>query len=562
MGTRLTITLLCIASLALNTIGIVSWNAGAPYDTAHKGIETIEEVLQGNWAPFYRHYNGQPPLMDWFLAPIFLVAGINAYTLHSLGIVSAVSTTLLLYLVGKKIWSPQAGIYASAFGTTSHWILLESREGTHNIPLVPMLLLIGWCLGIVAKNKKTMQVYGAAITAGTTAGLLGYVYASGWIFSLLMIVMFPILCIAPIWVKKFKHTQFPMLISTVLMLAILAPFMQFIWHSPSSVTGHADDEIRTRQSSTLLSRTLKNLVPTAGAFLYLPFGPLANWEPNGQSTVHAFTLTYPVPLVSPGVGALFALSVVIIGRGWIKGQRPMIATIILGLFLIALIPNLLTAGTQPHYRRAITAAAPLFLLVGWAAARIHAYMAATRTLNRLSWSVAIIATLLYGPWLYFFVVAPSTWFAENYQTKHDRIATYLFARVAAGQHVTLAGNTAHMKPFQFYALATPQAQKAFTLLNLHTEQMFPSEVIAKTDTLFYVSPTCQTVSLPGFSTPPQLLVGPLGIDACIYDRPNTDPNLLHARVPLPSSGSLLKAYRHKQPPLSPHTPFSGTIFGM
>ncbi len=553
--------LLIVTSFALTTIGIVRWNAGAPYDTAHKGIETIEEVLQGNIQPFYRHYNGQPPFMDWLLAPIFIVFGISPYSLHSVGILSGVLTTILLYVVGKELWSARAGLYASLFGTTSHWFLLETREGTHNIPLVPMLLFIFWCIIKIYKSKKTTQRYILAIAGGVTAGLFGYVYSAGWIFSILFIFVFPALLLISLITSKLSKQRWPLLILTTAMFLVLLPFMQFVLKDPGSVTLHADDEIRTRNSDYLVQRIIKNTVPVVGAFLYIPIGPFSNWETNSQANIGPFHIPFPVPFVSPGEGILLCIAFFYVFKSLYTKHplwMPLLLTIVL---ILAFSPNLLTEGAQPHYRRTAASMAPLFLLLGYSASTIHQKISLVSNKYKWMWTTFIVASVLYGPFLYFFYIIPSQWFADTYFTKHDKVAPYLFARVAAGQRVTLAGNTAHMKPFQFYALATPQGRQAFHLLNLHTETPFPQDIINKTDVLFYVSPKCQEASLPDFLPSPIILEDSFGINACIFDRPGNPQALFHSQVPLPSSGSLMKKFLSSQKPLKKAPSFQGPIFG-
>lgn len=560
MQSRFFFYALLILSIVLNTIGIVRWNAGAPYDTANKGLETIEEVLQGNLEPFYRHYNGQPPFMDWLLAGAFLLFGISPYTLHIVGILSGILATVLWYTVGKTLWSTRAGLYASAFGTTSHWFLLETREGTHNIPLVPLLLLVIWCIAVIYKTTDNRIRYLAALVGGCTAGLMGYVYAAGWIFCFLFAAAFPVMILIASIRRQWVTRSLPLLIVTIMMVSIWLPFIQYTREDPRSVFIHADDEVRTREPSELIKRVASHIPPMVGAFTFLVVPPFNTWENNTTLSVAGIPIPFPVPFVSPVGGALLLISIGCIIWGWYHKQSMLIPTVLVLLLVIAVIPNLLTVGPQPHYRRTVCAMVPLFLLIGWAAAQIHDKVLSLPRLRTIS-VVILIASLIYGPALYFGWGISSFWFAENYHTRHDRVAPAIFARIAAGQRVTIAGNTAHMKSFQFYALATPQGRYAFHLLNRHTEQPFPEEIIDKTDVLFYVYPGCEGFSLLGF-LPATIMRSQYGVDACVFDRPGVSQQLQEARVDLPSTTTLLPEFIYGAPPIEPHTPFHGPIYGI
>ncbi len=560
MKYSLVLGLLLALSLALSSVGIVRWNAGAPYDTAHKGIETIEEVLQGNLAPFYRHYNGQPPLMDWMLAPLFLFFGVSATTLHIVGIVSGVAATLLFYVTGKALWSRGAGLYAALFGTTSHWFLLEVREGTHNIPLVPVILFVVWCGARVYRSTNVRTRYWAAVGGGLAAGLSAYIYSAGWIFSLFFACALPLAVIISWTRSSQRNVRVPLLLSCALMFLMFFPFAKFVMDDPQAVFGHADDEVRTREPGVLVGRMTANMVPTVGAFFYLPFQPFSQWENNGVVTLANVPMPFPVPLVSPVVALLLLSAVVLIVRRW-RSKEPMALPLLMLFFLfLALVPNLAASGPQPHYRRAVCAMVPLFLLAGWAASHVDAYVR-TRSLGwTRGWYAVLIVGLLWGPILYF-AGTQSQWFSENYKTGHDRVAPYLFARVAAGQRVLLVGNGAHLKSFEFYALATPQAQKAFTLFDRLPDDTIPEDVLHAADVIVYVRPTCDSFVFHGF-TSPLVLRSSWGVDGCVFDRPGVSSQLQSETVGLPSSGPLWPAFRHSTPPVEKHEPLHGPIYGI
>lgn len=564
MSERTTLTLLLLLSLVLNTIGIVQWNSGAPYDTAHKAIETIEETLQGNWGPFYEHYNGQPPLMNWLLAPIFLLVGVSAVTLHFIGILSGVLTTLLLYFTGKAFWSRLTGIYAALLGTTSHWYLLEMREGTHNILLVPLLLTTVYCLALIFRAKREGTRYIAAFFGGLAAGLMEYTYAAGFIFPPFFILLSLALAVFCHLRPSLRSLRLPLILLTTISLLTIVPMIEYTRENSNRVFARPGSEIGESSPKTLTLRFAKNFAPTLGAFVSFPFLPaFAGWaEENTTLNVIGLPIHFPAPFTSPLLSLLFAGSLIAIPVGW-RQKRPRLTHLFLLLvFIVALIPNSLTVGAQPHYRRAVCAMVPLFLLGGWSAAAVHQKLSRRHVRNLAIWGIVVTVFLIWEPVFYFRYGVKSSWFDRRYFPEYDVIAPALFARVVAGQQVTVVANVSHAKSLQFYALASPQGHKAFSLFDLPQDDLIPSEVLDSSDVIVFIpfARTCDQLRFAGFSKPSLIYTKTDRAVGCIFDRPETLNSLKSTYTSLPASPPLLHAFLNKTSPFEPHKPFRGDIF--
>lgn len=551
----LPLSALLIASGTLASIGVTSWGAGAFYDTAHDGLEAVEEVLQGNWQPFYEHYTGHQPLMDWVLATGFLIFGISATTLHIGGTLSAVATTLLLFLTGRALWSSRAGWYAGILGTTSHWLLIIMREGNRVALITPAMLLL--ILAITKIHTTKDKTIWWAATAGLALGSLGYIYASTWV--LIPCAILALVILATQSTLRANLTQaHGFVLSLAIGIFLLLPLIYYAIDDPARILERPHTEVGAVTPASLLPRVFNNISPMAAGLLSPIPLQLNIWPENARLKAFNVPVAFPSPLIAPGISLIIGAAVIIQARTKQKFSRA--CWILLALLVICILPTMVTTGPQPHFRRTATAIPSLLLISGWACAVVDKKIQQKLPTFLWPWRGLFALLALYGPVMYFGYALPSTWYSSLYHPDDDITARYVFARVAAGQKVGLMGNTAHLKPFQFYALATPQAQQAFQTLPILNSKKFKPALLEHLDTVFVIDNMCAEMKLPSFQTPPVVIPGHLAIAGCIFDKLPVEANLRHKQVPLPASPPLLSAYRQKLPPLHSHDPFKGPIY--
>lgn len=527
---------------------------GPFYDLAHPGIETIEEVLQGNLSTYYPHYSGHQPLIDWLLAPLFVLIGISNTTLHTVGIVAGVCTVLLLCLTGRILFSQRIGLYAGLIGATSHWWLLLTNEGLR-IVLVPPLMLLGiYSLARIfhASNFRWSIVW--AIVYGVGIGGLGYVYGSAWI-------LLPALMVAPfIFIfsrPKAMLSRISFFIAPCVVLLVLFPLWQYNQENPGRIFERSNTEIGIFSLDTFKQRIQEGIVPVTSSFFLLPTTYTTLWQEGMSFTLAGVQQSFPVPLLAPGL--LLAMLIAFFSLLWqIYKQRPITVPLLLFLlFFAGWIPSLITVGPQPHFRRIIVSLVPAFLLSAWGLKVLEEKL----KMSRCIFPVLFLLSFAYGPYVYFAHVLPSEWYYGNYYLGHNELARFVFARLDVGQKVAISGNTAHLKSLQFYALATPQNRSAFHLLPPPDSRDFQKSSLQGFDTWFVVSNTCQIDQAAGFMPEPVTIRDRGFVIGCIFDRPGVSPELRNLRGDLPHTKSLLFSWWKQEGLFTEHTPLYGPIFG-
>lgn len=528
---------------------------GPFYDLAHPGIETIEEVLQGNLSPYYPHYSGHQPLIDWLLAPLFVLIGISNTALHTVGIVAGAFTVLLLCLTGRILFSQRVGLYAGLIGTTSHWWLLLTNEGLR-IVLVPPLMLLGiYSLGRIFHSSHFRWSIVWAIVYGVSIGGLGYVYGSAWI-------LLPALAIAPLIFlfsrPKAKLSRISFFIAPFIVLLVLLPLLQYSQENPGRIFERSNTEIGVFSLDTFKQRIQEGIVPVTSSFFLLPTTYTTLWQEGMNFTLMGIPQSFPAPLLAPGL--LLAMLIAFFSLLWqiYKRRAVTIPLLLFFLFFAGWIPSLITVGPQPHFRRIVVSFVPAFLLSAWGLKILEENLKKFRYI----FPVIFLLSFAYGPYVYLARVLPSEWYYGNYYLGHNELARFVFARVDAGQKVAISGNTAHLKSLQFYALATPQNRSAFHLLPPPDSRDFKESSLQGFDTWLVVSNTCQTDQAVGFTREPVVIRDRSFVIGCIFDRPGISPELRSRRSNLPHTSSLLVSWWKQEGLFAYHTPFYGPIFGI
>ena len=72
---------------------------------------------------------GRPPGYVYFSVPFIAVFGLNEVGVRSLSVVSGLGIIVLMYFLGKKLFSEKIGLYASFLTSISMWDIYLSRGG-------------------------------------------------------------------------------------------------------------------------------------------------------------------------------------------------------------------------------------------------------------------------------------------------------------------------------------------------------------------------------------------------------------------------------------------------
>jgi len=128
-------------------------------------------LLEWNGLPYYDH----PPLGFWLMAVSFKIFGISEFAARLPSALAGFGSIILIYLIGRKLFSESAGLGAGIILTTSPWFWLRAREGNLDI-ILTFFILLTFFQAIKAKTDKRWffglgASFGLALLTKTIIGL-------------------------------------------------------------------------------------------------------------------------------------------------------------------------------------------------------------------------------------------------------------------------------------------------------------------------------------------------------------------------------------------------------
>lgn len=133
---------------------------------AYSLLKTGHDQL-GNFMPLtFPMGAGRPAGYVYGSIPFVAIFGPSALGVRSLSILSGIGILVLLYLIGRKIFSEKVGLLAAAIGAVSPWDISLSRGG-FEAHFALFLALLGTYLFIKAKEKPPFYLF-SALSFGLT----------------------------------------------------------------------------------------------------------------------------------------------------------------------------------------------------------------------------------------------------------------------------------------------------------------------------------------------------------------------------------------------------------
>ncbi|KYG80577.1 4-amino-4-deoxy-L-arabinose transferase-like glycosyltransferase [Roseivirga ehrenbergii] len=142
--------------------------------------ESVREMFEtGNFIDIqynYRPRYNKPPLTYWAIALSSSIFGLNEFGIRLPIILMALGSIWLTYLLGKKLYSPKAGLYAMCIMAVSVQLIAVKQYASPEVPLTFFFTLtMYWFIRAYTENRNKYY-YLAYIALGLTVLTKGYPY--------------------------------------------------------------------------------------------------------------------------------------------------------------------------------------------------------------------------------------------------------------------------------------------------------------------------------------------------------------------------------------------------
>ena len=174
--------------------------------------EIIKNMASGNSSLLVPFWNGQyyfdkPPLYFWLSLPFFKFFGPGEWQTRIISVIAAILATLLVYLIGKKLFNREAGVFASLVFLTLGQVVIRFNHGNLDALLV-CFQLATFYFYLLSQKKKTFSFL--------TGIALGFGFLiKGWFLGL-----YPLLVI--ILYSLFTQKKLPRALPLILEVAFLS----------------------------------------------------------------------------------------------------------------------------------------------------------------------------------------------------------------------------------------------------------------------------------------------------------------------------------------------------
>ncbi|MBI3627808.1 MAG: glycosyltransferase family 39 protein [Candidatus Sungbacteria bacterium] len=311
-------------------------------DEAMNGNNALEAIktgpLAGGFKVFYPENNGREGLMMNLQALSLMVTGLSepwALRLPSpiFGVLTVLGFFFLLLELGgsAKLKSPLILAFSGSFFlAVSYWHITFSRLGFRAI-MAPLFLIFALYFFLVSLRKNSFRY---SLAAGLMLGLGAYTYIAFRIMPFLFLVFVPYF-----WRRRgFWHLAFGLYLSA---LIVAIPLLYYFGTHPADFLGRTT-QVSIFHSPTPARDLAKNIVLTLGMFNVRGDG---NWRHNYSGRPELF---WPV-------GLLFLL-----GIGIAVKRRNIFGWTMTLMFLLALLPVVISNEGLPHALRSILLIPPAF----------------------------------------------------------------------------------------------------------------------------------------------------------------------------------------------------------
>ncbi len=332
---------------------------------AYSLLKTGQDQL-GNFLPLtFPMGAGRPAGYVYGSIPFIALFGPTALGVRGLSILSGLGIIILLFLIGRKLFSRKVGLLAAAIGAISPWGISLSRGG-FEAHFALFLALSGIYLFMQARQRPMFYIFSAL-----SFGLILHTYPT---YKISLLLFLPLLFWYESRIREVaKRKHFLLGIFVYLILGVTALSQTFIGGSEvrfSDINIFSQDKLKVAIEQKInLERQISNLSPAESKFFHNK--PVEYTKVFIENYLQNFSLDF---LVLHGdrnprhnmatMGGLYAVEMLLIIIGVLAFWQQKKRVVLFLLFWILLAPIPTAIIDLPHALRSSFMLPPLIILSG------------------------------------------------------------------------------------------------------------------------------------------------------------------------------------------------------
>lgn len=324
-------------------------------------LRTGQDQL-GNYFPLtFQMGAGRPAGYVYGSIPFIAIFGTSALGVRALSILSGLGIILLLYYIGRKLFSDKVGLTAAFITAVSIWDISLSRGG-FEAHFALFLALLGFYLFIKAKEKSLLYIFSAL-----SFGLTLHTYPT---YKVSLLFFLPLL----LWYQGIRDRKYFLIGAMLLIILGLSALSQtFLGSSEkrfSDINIFSQEKLKsTIEQKINFERTISNLPNSVSKYFHNK--PVEYAKVFIENYLQNFSIDF---LILHGdrnprhnmatMGGLYAVQIILILIGIISFWRKYKKLVILLILWLVLAPIPTAIIDLPHGLRNSFMLPPLILLSG------------------------------------------------------------------------------------------------------------------------------------------------------------------------------------------------------
>ncbi len=238
---------------------------GLHYDEAYNGLDALA-VLGGARPIFFEGNFGREPLFIYLVALAFRLLGAETWSIRLVSALVGVFTVVVLYFLGRELFSRPVGFLAAFALATSYWHVSVSRLGLRTV-LLPLLASLVFLFLWRGLNNSTGRDF---VLSGLFLGASQYTYLAARLLPLVVLLFLSFYALTR--AQEFKRLVAGALLCALTSLAVFAPLGAYFLQHPTMFAGRAGQvlaqEAKPAPYETPPGTWGQNLARTAGMFSF------------------------------------------------------------------------------------------------------------------------------------------------------------------------------------------------------------------------------------------------------------------------------------------------------